>query len=175
MTHTPGLDTKSQCVYNESKEDNPMTHYKCGKCGWSGEVNGRPRCLACYRKYISEWRNRYPDKVRNQRAQQDKRNRETRREWYNARRRRYRKPETNAMARRARIEWLLSGDVTREQLITVYENHQGNCHYCGKHVMARFTPFDPRGFDHVKSRSKGGKHTASNLVVCCRQCNALKR
>lgn len=151
-----------------------MAHYSCSKCGWSGEINGRPRCLPCYARATARWRKSHPEKALAQKARYDSRARATRRDWYNAKRRRLRKPETNTKARRIRLDWLLSGDVTREELITIYEKSEGHCTYCGRTVRARFTPFDPRGFDHVKSRAKGGKHTASNIVVCCRPCNERK-
>lgn len=159
MSHTPGP---------------VVSQYKCKKCGWSGEVNGKPRCLPCFRRYVSGWRLRNPEKVKAQKARYDRKAREERSDWYNSRRRKYRKSETNREAWEARVAWLRSGDVTRDQLVGIYKNNNGKCYYCGSAVKARFSPFDPRGFDHVKSRANGGRHTATNIVVCCKTCNEIK-
>ena len=156
-------------------KDNAVTHYKCRKCGWEGTVNGRPRCMECCRVRVSRWRKENPEKLRAQKRRYDKRMRMERREEYNARRRRKRSAKRNAEARQRRITWFLAGDVTREQLIFIFEKGQGKCHYCGQAIIApRFTPTDPRGFDHMISRAKGGKHTATNITPCCRLCNELK-
>lgn len=148
--------------------------YTCGKCGWVGEVKSRPRCLVCYAKRVSEWRANNPDKAKAQKARYQKRHRETRRDEHNARRRRLRKSETNAANYRQRLLWLIQGDATRQDLISIYEKAKGLCVYCGIKVRPRFTPTDPRGFDHVIARVNGGKHTASNIVVSCGRCNARK-
>jgi len=152
-----------------------MVYYKCNICGWEGNVHSQPRCLACARRRTTEWRKKNPDKVRAQKRRYDKRRRTERRDEYNAARRRSRSSESNAKARRCRIEWYMEGNVTRLQLIDVYEQAHGNCNYCGRHIdHPRFSPLDPRGFDHVIPRAKGGQHTAHNVVVCCRSCNELK-
>ena len=150
--------------------------YQCKRCGWSGKVRGRPRCLACYRRRVKEWRAQNPEKAKAQRRRHDRRFRTERPEEYNARRRRKRarNSETAQRAWRRRVEWLLQGDVTRDQLISIWEVADGKCNYCGVKVRPRFNPLDPRGFDHVQSRAENGKHTADNLVVCCRSCNEAK-
>lgn len=151
-----------------------MTQYTCKKCGWSGDVIGRPRCLACYRKRTKEWREANPQKFKEQRARYAKKYRTERREQYNAKRRRLRSKERNAINYRKRHEWLLSGDITRQDLIDIYELQNQRCFYCSKKVKPRFSPHDPRGYDHVISRANGGKHTRDNVVLCCRKCNELK-
>lgn len=148
--------------------------YHCKKCNWEGEVLTRPRCLACYRKNVAKWRKENPEKCRAQKSRYDKRFRAIRRDEYNAKRRRYRKPETNAKQWKARLEWLLSGTVTRNDLIEIYESTKGLCKYCQVKVNARFNPYDPRGFDHIKPRVKGGKHERTNIITCCGKCNARK-
>ena len=150
------------------------TFYHCKKCGWEGLVNSRPRCLSCARKRTSDWRKKNPEKCKAQRSRYDKKFRKERREEYNAKRRRSRKPETDKKQWKKRMQWLLSGDVTRIQLIEIYEKHGGKCFYCKSPVIPRFTVTDPRGFDHLTPRIKNGHHTASNIVVCCRKCNELK-
>lgn len=149
--------------------------YKCKTCGWEGVVNGRQRCLACYRRRIKEWRLKNPDKAKKHRREWEKRFRTERREEYNARRRRKRSTQRNAEAYQRRKKWLLSGTVTRIQLIEIWEKTSGLCVMCGnKAGLPRFTPFDMRGFDHVKSRIQGGKNNADNIQVCCKKCNATK-
>ncbi len=74
-----------------------------------------------------------------------------------------------------RYNWLSQGDVTKEQLMGIYDKAKGLCNYCHKKVETpRFSPADPRGFDHINSMAKGGKHTAGNMVVCCLPCNSIK-
>lgn len=137
-------------------------------------MNGRPRCLECYRKAVSKWHKNNPEKSNAQARLYDHRFRVERKEAYNAKRRRFRKPSTMQASYKRRAEWLGAGDVTREQLIEISRRDNGQCICCGAPVRARFTPSDPRGFDHIVPRVQGGKHTASNLVVYCRKCNSQK-
>lgn len=44
-----------------------------------------------------------------------------------------------------------------------------NCAYC-----SRYVPRSMRELDHVWPLSKGGTHTADNLLMACRQCNRSK-
>jgi 5-methylcytosine-specific restriction endonuclease McrA len=72
-------------------------------------------------------------------------------------------------------EWIKQGDLTKDQLKEIYQLSNGNCNYCGTKVSnPRFYPYCLNGFDHVIPRVKGGKHTASNIVVCCYECNTKK-
>lgn len=43
------------------------------------------------------------------------------------------------------------------------------CHYCGVQLHA-----DNLHVEHAIPLSRGGRHTAENLVLCCRDCNFLK-
>lgn len=152
------------------------TFFACEKCGWSGQVNGRPRCLPCAARRTFEWRKSHPEKAKELKHRMDKKMR-TERPWKEAKHKREvrsRNPEHYRMKYQERIQWLKSGDVVRQDLLDIYERDNGKCVYCGKPVLARFSPNDPRGFDHVIPRSKGGKHTKSNLVVSCADCNAAK-
>ena len=149
--------------------------YTCKTCGWSGEVIGRSRCLACYRRRVKAWRKANPEQARAQKSRYDKKFRTERPDEYRAKRRRYYLPKTAARSWARRKQWIASGDVTANQLRIIFKAHDGKCVYCRVPVShPRFNPLDPRGFDHVKPRSKGGRHTASNLVVSCRRCNELK-
>lgn len=151
--------------------------FNCGRCGWQGEVTAKQkRCLACARRQIAAWRAAHPERARKHLHERNRRFRVDRREACNAKRRRQRARnlETGRNARLRRMEWLRAGDVTREQLIEIFEQAKGKCHYCQTQVTPRFSPLHPRGYDHVKPRAKDGRHTASNIVVCCRRCNELK-
>src|SRR3990167_5109588 len=116
-----------------------MRYYECKKCGWNGEVSGRYRCLACNRRRVKEWRKNNKEKYRAQKSRGIKRFRETRRKEFNAKRRRKRNPERNSEMRKRRMEWLLSGSLTRLELIEIYERDNGQCVYCKQAVKARFS------------------------------------
>jgi 5-methylcytosine-specific restriction endonuclease McrA len=51
------------------------------------------------------------------------------------------------------------------QAMKAHYNHR--CAYCGKR-QKRLTQ------DHITPLSKGGSHTATNIVPACRSCNARK-
>ena len=45
----------------------------------------------------------------------------------------------------------------------------GRCPYCGEALTAHNF-----SLDHDRPRSRGGRHTLPNLVVCCLRCNEVK-
>lgn len=59
------------------------------------------------------------------------------------------------------------GTVTDEVLKSLYNKE--HCEYCKK-----ATEQNQRTIDHVVALNSGGKHTAKNLVMACRQCNSAK-
>ena len=148
--------------------------YTCKSCGWQGSVTTRPRCLACQRKRTKEWRQQNPESARKQRRLWEERFRKQRPEEYNARRRLKRSKSRMREAWSVRQLWMQSGDVTTEQLKHICKMSKSKCVYCGCSVKCRFVANDPRGFDHVLPRARGGLHTASNIVVSCAACNAVK-
>lgn len=78
-------------------------------------------------------------------------------------------------ASRERREWFMQGDVTRMELIELFEMHNESCYYCKARILRpRFFPNNPSGFDHKIPRSRDGAHTISNMVPCCKTCNATK-
>jgi hypothetical protein len=52
----------------------------------------------------------------------------------------------------------------------IWDKTDGRCWYCG----TKMNPFTDFCIDHVCARSHGGQDTYSNLVPCCRRCNAIK-
>lgn len=149
--------------------------YVCQRCGWSGQVNGKARCLPCAALATRKWRAENPDAARNLKRRMEKTPAGRARMVRHKRERRARNPQTTQMAWRRRIEWLASGDVTREQLAAILHAAQGRCHYCNALVRCvRLNPHDPRGFDHRVPRARGGQHTATNIVLACADCNERK-
>lgn len=60
-------------------------------------------------------------------------------------------------------------DFTGQQWMAMQEFYGHRCHYCKKRYKGRLTQ------DHVIPLSKGGAHTASNIVPSCHSCNCRKR
>jgi len=90
-------------------------------------------------------------------------------------RRETRDPDGDHHSYKRRVDWYKEGDVTKQELIYIYILQEGKCFYCDVPVEEpRFNPTDIRGFDHIYPREKGGKHTLSNLVLCCGSCNEQK-
>ena len=149
--------------------------YHCQRCEWKGQVKAKhPRCLECSRKRIKEWRARNPVKAKAQRARYSVKFRRERPDEYRAKRRKRYLPATAKRARARRIAWLKEGTVTAYDLKEIIKLYGCKCIYCGTAIKPRYSPFDPRGFDHVTSREKGGKHEKANIVPCCRRCNEFK-
>lgn len=62
-----------------------------------------------------------------------------------------------------------------EERIQVWEDAGKMCHYCDKALPRPGTKGGRRTqLDHKSSKSKGGTHDLSNLLVCCRPCNLRK-
>src|SRR5689334_10421677 len=57
------------------------------------------------------------------------------------------------------------GDLTVAQVRAVFDAYLGMCAYC---------PAEANTIDHVVPLSKGGLHTASNIVPACKACNSRK-
>jgi 5-methylcytosine-specific restriction endonuclease McrA len=68
------------------------------------------------------------------------------------------------LSRKAQITVLDDGTVTA----ALYEEHRA-CPYCD----ARLAPSN-RVLDHMDPLSKGGAHSAANVLVCCKSCNTRK-
>lgn len=103
--------------------------------------------------YEQRYTLRHPEKVRAKRQRQKLLHPET----YKAARRR----------RRARLRGAALNDFTATQWQEMKVAYDHRCVYCGR-TMQRLT------MDHLTPLSKGGNHTASNIVPACHSCNSRK-
>lgn len=69
--------------------------------------------------------------------------------------------------RRATIKALIVNDLTAAQWAAILEEYDHSCCYC-EASNVELT------MDHVVPLSKGGQHTAGNIVPACRSCNSSK-
>lgn len=151
---------------------------KCSKCGETLAIAAFSKanfyCKICASKSMKEWRKANPENARAQRRKWNES--EVGRAYLkkHKREKQRRNPDTCRRAWNRRQEWLRSGNVTGAQLRELYDAAMGACDYCGVEVHPRFSPQDPRGFDHIQPRVLGGSHTITNMVLCCAKCNAMK-
>lgn len=59
-------------------------------------------------------------------------------------------------------------DFTTAQWLEIQAAYDHRCAYCGKRAKGHLTQ------EHITPLSKGGSHTASNIVPACRSCNSRK-
>lgn len=57
------------------------------------------------------------------------------------------------------------GDLTLEQWEHIVDLYSGRCGYCGD---------DASTIEHVRPLSRGGQHTALNVIPACKYCNLRK-
>lgn len=62
------------------------------------------------------------------------------------------------------------GDLTGEQLKSLWEASKGVCYYCKKEITGRRITFD-----HYVPLALGGRTTIENMRVCCQSCNSRKK
>lgn len=74
----------------------------------------------------------------------------------------------NHARRRARLKGAPVSDLTAAQWKAIQEAADHCCAYCGKRRKGKLTQ------DHITPLSKGGNHTASNVVPACGPCNSTK-
>jgi 5-methylcytosine-specific restriction endonuclease McrA len=75
--------------------------------------------------------------------------------------------EKAARERRRRIAEGSDGTVTRAVIQALHATRR--CAYCRRRIVRR-----QRTIDHKLPLSRGGGHTAGNLVMACRTCNGRK-
>lgn len=68
-------------------------------------------------------------------------------------------------ARRARIRGS-EATLTRDEWLGIVDRFNGLCAYC-------LSPNDLT-IEHIKPLSKGGNHSAENVIPACRRCNHMK-
>jgi 5-methylcytosine-specific restriction endonuclease McrA len=149
-----------------------VRQYTCKRCGWSGEIVGPTRCPPCVRRSNNAWQSNHRERQNAYLREYFKRPHA--RATLKEKMRQREAAGKNVAQRQERVAWLRAGNVTWQQLREVYLRDGGACVYCGAPVSVSTLTSHPIGFDHVIPRVKGGCHTASNLVVCCRPCNARK-
>jgi hypothetical protein len=74
----------------------------------------------------------------------------------------------NNRARKARKRNAPINDLTAEQWEEIQKVFKHCCAYCGKKAKGHLTQ------DHITPLSKGGSHTASNVIPSCLECNLRK-
>jgi len=140
--------------------------YRCGRCGWIGEpyLHGtRLRCPPCKAASAAIWRSKNMDRIVSYQRR------------YALDRIQHPRPYVRQEYRRLRKLWLRAGGVTAKELRAIAERDGHRCVYCGTAPKTFcFKGGNLVGFDHVVPRIAGGKHAASNLVVCCAPCNIAK-
>lgn len=108
-------------------------------------------------KNMRECRARDPERFREQQRIFRKKNPEKVRIWHH---------NKHAKRRAAKYK-TVSGRITRNEWDAIKEKHGHRCIYCLK-KPPRLT------MDHFIPLSKGGEHTASNIVPACHLCNSRK-
>lgn len=76
------------------------------------------------------------------------------------------------LAVRRKREYEAEGHFTIDDLITLYENQNGVCAYCGKAISMKRS--NDTHLDHIRPISRGGSNWPDNLAFTCRKCNTSK-
>lgn len=89
-------------------------------------------------------------------------------EWKKANPTKSRAIQAKAQHKRRLLAYTVDdGTITHQFLLDIYE--QENCYYCKKP-----TPYVIREAEHKIPLSRGGLHSASNIVMSCKSCNLDK-
>jgi 5-methylcytosine-specific restriction endonuclease McrA len=73
-------------------------------------------------------------------------------------------------AKRRALLLAAEGTFTRQEWQETIARQADRCFHCGR----PFTKSRPATMDHVTPLSKGGRHSAENIVAACRVCNSRK-
>ena len=72
--------------------------------------------------------------------------------------------------------------MTNIALELLFERDKGRCSYCGREVVRQSYDFVNQKkmgrqacIDHIIPQSRGGSHSAGNLLLACRSCNSRKK
>lgn len=137
----------------------------------------RPKVAAKVRAWRAKNRDAANERARELYAENATKMRERKRIWREAHaeevRQRAREiaaanPERVALKNHRRRQRITDGaDLTADQWSAICSEYEGRCAYCAGEVPK------PE-FEHVVPLSRGGRHTASNVVPACRFCNRSK-
>ena len=127
-----------------------------------------PAVAADNRARAKAWRQANPERSKSLQKQW----RDQRKEELKAKRRAYRDANRDTIRalnnrRKALQRNVEVNDLTSVQWVAIVASYGGRCVYCG------CTP-EQITMDHVIPLSKGGNHTASNVVPACGSCNSAK-
>jgi 5-methylcytosine-specific restriction endonuclease McrA len=142
---------------------------------WAAKNRERSRAIK------TAWRLRHPEKQKAARRAWEKTpaGKAAHRRWYLANKKkahainaRWIKAHPKINAARCSKRYALrrgaaSADFTAHEWAAMKAMAGGRCHYCGEER--------PLTQDHVIPVSRGGRHTASNIVAACRSCNSRKK
>lgn len=132
------------------------------------EYRSRPENRAKAIETAREWRKANPERAREAGKRWARENADRVREY----KREYRAANRDAIRalnnrRKAMHRAVEINDLTSDEWVEIIAAHDGRCVYCGE-KPERIT------MDHVVPISKGGNHTASNVVPACGPCNSAK-
>lgn len=161
-------------VCTKCQEEKPLTEFTKAKWGKDG-LNSR--CRQCASTHFKQWREENPDVVKsnwqrwyaeNAESQREKariiaasdpaRRKELLKAWRKA------NPEYMRCANGKRRSQIKDVDfpLTHAEWLGIIEDFMGLCFWCGADYEVQ---------DHLIPLSKGGTHTASNVVPSCQPCN----
>lgn len=149
------------------QRENPAKHREVTR-EWARKKRSDPEWRKAKNERLAQWREANPDKEQARAYRQYHANpalcQQRTRQWYRQH------PEVAACesrARRAR-KAQSSGTVSVTEWTAICASYAFRCVYCGK-KSKELTQ------DHVIPLSKGGLHTADNVVPACRPCNSGKK
>ena len=133
----------------------------------TGFLRSSSSCVLCRTAGVRRWRSNNPDKARAVYRNSYHVNLDRRRAYHKKwTQENPEKSRTRCIRRRGLIE-SQAGDVTKEEWLRIKADYGNACAYCNQ---AR-----PLTMDHVTPLSRGGEHSAENVVPACRECNSAKR
>ena len=147
----------------EYRQKNPEK-VRAAKLAWKKTPQGK--------KTDKEWRDRNNERLNERNRENYALNKDHKKEVADAWRQRNPEKEKARYTRanvkkRQRIDAMSVHDLTAEQWHEILVTYKFRCIYCGQKSKNLEQ-------DHLTPLSKGGNHTAQNIVPACRSCNAKK-